>query len=113
VPNTSFHEGHHQGNSSPNASSSPSVPPVDTPKKLRKQLSQQVHGRDSNLLVPSPTVPLSDGVLERLQSSSWNERYEAISQMEEYVLATRPQNLSTHLQRVSVYKFRKLIQECL
>ena len=101
VPNTSFHDGHYQGNSSPNSSSSPSVPSVDTPKKLRKQLSQPGHGRDSNLLVSSPTVHLSDGVLEHLQSSSWNERLEAISQLEEYVLAARPPCLSAHLQRVS------------
>ena len=51
--------------------------------------------------MPSQAVPLPDGLLERLQSNSWNERFEAISQLEEYVISARPQTLSAHLQRVS------------
>ncbi len=102
VPNNTLRDGLQEarhGGSSPNTTSSPNA---DTPKKIRKQLPSQVHGRDSALTVSSPTVVLPDGVLERLQSSSWNERYEAISQLEEYVITGRPQVLSAHLQRVSL-----------
>lgn len=46
-------------------------------------------------------VQLPDGLLERLKASNWNERYEAISELEMFV-NTHPTAMAPHLHKVTL-----------
>ena len=52
----------------------------------------------------STEMPLPDGLLDRLKASNWSERYEAVSELEEFV-TTYPYSLAPHLHKVSKIPF--------
>ena len=80
-------------------SSSGSEPPS---RRSRKQQHHHHHSSSE----PARTVggggdlPLPEGLVERMQASSWSERFEAITELEKYVATAAPQNMTTQLQKV-------------
>ena len=80
--------------------STSSVSPKNSSSKTRKQhsyVSQESAG--SVVLSMGYEVQLPEGLLERLKASNWNERHEAISELEAFVSA-HPAAMAPHLHKV-------------
>ena len=75
--------------------------PLSAEVLSRSKKQQQRHMPELSGSVASQEIPLPDGLLERLQASSWNERHAAISDLEKYIINSRPQTMSSYLHRVS------------
>ena len=73
-------------------------------KSSRKQ--QQQHGAVGESLGQSgvgvESVPLPEGLVDRLKASNWSERFEAVSDLENFV-NVYPTALAPHLHKVSDY----------
>ena len=93
---------HHDGSPSSYGHPSPSsVSPKNSSLKSRKQHSYVSQESAGNVVVPVVhEAQLPEGLLERLKASNWNERHEAISELEAFVSA-RPAAMAPHLHKVN------------
>lgn len=61
----------------------------------KKQRRQQSTSSESGVV----EVPLPDGLLDKLKSSSWSERFEGVNELEEFV-NVHPKALAPYLLKV-------------
>ena len=77
--------------------SSPSSISYDIQRRSRKQ---QGHVHETPMTVQE--IPVPERLVERLQASNWSERYEAVNDLERYVVTACPQVMTSQLHKVSV-----------
>lgn len=101
---------HHDGSPGEGSGhpSTSSVSPKNSSLKTRKQHSY-VSQESAGSVVPSMgyEVQLPEGLLERLKASNWNERHEAISELEAFVSA-HPAAMAPHLHKVFLLIYHSL-----
>lgn len=81
---------HHQADLEP-------APAKDTSsKKARKHSSSSINAPSEPVIMD---VPLPDGLLEKMKSSNWSERFEGVAELESFV-NNYPRALGPHLLKV-------------